>query len=169
MRTSKLTYISLLTSIAIVLNIFENYIPMPFIAPGAKIGLANVITMLAIMTLNYKETFLILLTRVTLGSIFGGGLSGFLYSMSGGILSLIAMAIIIEIFRDNVSPIGISVTGAVFHNVGQLIIAIAILRTTRLILYLPVLTIVACISGVFIGYVSRYLLEHFNTIIKDFN
>jgi heptaprenyl diphosphate synthase len=142
---------------------------MPFIAPGAKIGLANVITMLAIMTLNYKETFLIVLTRVTLGSIFGGGLSGFLYSMSGGILSLIAMAIIIEVFREKVSPIGISVTGAVFHNVGQLIIAISILRTTRLILYLPVLTIVACISGVFIGYVAKYLLEHFNTIIKDFN
>ncbi len=168
MKSKRITYLSILTAVAIVLNIFENYLPMPFIAPGAKIGLANIVTMICIMSISYKDTFLIMITRIILGAIFGGGLSGFIYSISGGVLSFIFMVIVKEIFKNKISPIGISVTGAVFHNVGQVIVAIIIIKNILLINYLPVLIVIGTISGTFIGYLTIYFNNHLKKISKNF-
>ena len=166
MKSKKIAYLSILTAVAIVLNIFENYLPLPFIAPGAKIGLANVITMLGILSIGYKDTFLIMIVRIVLGAIFGGGLSGFIYSLAGGFLSYLSMIIVKESFKKNISAIGISVTGAVFHNVGQVVVAIIVLDNVLIINYLPILVIVGTISGTFIAYLTINFLEHFNKIAK---
>ncbi|MEA1974127.1 MAG: Gx transporter family protein [Bacillota bacterium] len=166
MKSKKIAYLSILTAVAIVLNIFENYLPLPFIAPGAKIGLANIITMLGILSIGYKDTFLIMIVRIVLGAIFGGGLSGFIYSLAGGFLSYLSMIIVKESFKKNISAIGISVTGAVFHNVGQVVVAIIVLDNVLIINYLPILVIVGTFSGTFIGYLTINFLEHFNKIAK---
>jgi len=166
MKSKRITYLSILTAVAIVLNIFENYLPMPFIAPGAKIGLANIVTMICIMSISYKDAFLIMITRIILGAIFGGGLSGFIYSVSGGVLSFIFMVIVKEVFKSKISPIGISVTGAVFHNVGQIIVAIFIIKSILLINYLPILIVIGTVSGTFIGYLIIYFNNHFKKISK---
>ena len=100
-RSRKIVYIGLLVSQALVLHIFENMIPVPFVTPGAKLGLANLVTVLALYTLSKKETLLVLFLRLTLGSIFGGSLSAFMYSAAGGILSFLAMVLIKELFKDN--------------------------------------------------------------------
>ncbi|MGN0026556.1 MAG: Gx transporter family protein, partial [Clostridium sp.] len=139
----------------------ERSIPVPFITPGAKLGLANLITVIALYTLNSKkDAFLVLFLRLTLSTMFGGNLSSFMYSAAGGILSFLSMVLVKELFKDKVSIIGVSSTGAIFHNVGQLIIASLIVRNIGVMLYLPVLSIIGIGTGIFIGITANYAVAH---------
>lgn len=164
MKSSRIAMLSLMTTMALVLSIMENLIPLPFIAPGAKIGLANIITMICIITLKDRETFFILITRIFLAAIFGAGLSGFIYSLTGGILSFLAMVMVRKTFKNHVSSIGISVTGAVFHNVGQVTVATVVLNNILIFSYLPILMIVGILSGAFVGACTNYFIKHLNRI-----
>lgn len=167
-RTKKLAIRSLFVSIALVLHIAESMIPLPVLTPGAKIGLANIITMIAVVLMGYKEAFGILIARIMIGSIFGGGVSGFLYSFSGGMLSLVMMTLLIMLAKDKISMIGISVTGAFFHSLGQVIVAALMLQNVRILSYLPVLLLTSIGAGIFVGYVSKalipYLKPHVQTL-----
>ena len=126
-KTSKIVYISLLVAQALVLHIFERMIPVPFITPGAKLGLANLVIVVALYTLDsYKEAFLVLFLRILLSTMFGGTLSSFMFSLVGSIFSFITMVIIKELGKDKVSIIGVSAAGGVFHNIGQLLVASSI-------------------------------------------
>lgn len=165
MKAKKITKLSLLIAVAVALNIFEKVIPLPMIAPGAKIGLANIVTMICILTMSYKDAFLVVSTRIILGAIFSTGLISLTYSFSGAILSFVAMLFVKKIFKDSISAIGLSITGAVFHNIGQIIVAIYILSTFKIISYLPVLIIVAIFSGGFIGLSTNYFINHFKKIV----
>jgi len=159
-RTKKLAIRSLFVSIALVLHIAESMIPLPVLTPGAKIGLANIITMIAVVLMGYKEAFGILIARIMIGSIFGGGVSGFLYSFSGGMLSLVMMTLLIIFAKDRVSMIGISVTGAFFHSLGQVVVAALMLQNVRILSYLPVLLLTSIGAGIFVGYVSKALIPY---------
>lgn len=157
-KTKKLAIMSLYVSIALMLNIFENFLPTRFIVPGAKLGLANVITMVSLLTLGKKDTIMILVIRVLLGSIFGGGVSGFLYSISGAIFSFLSMVFIITIFKDKITMIGVSATGAFFHSVGQVVMASMIIQNVRIFSYLPMLLFASIFTGVFIGFTAKNLV-----------
>lgn len=160
-KTNKMVYIGLLVAQALVLHIIERSIPVPFITPGAKLGLANLITVIALYTLdNKKDAFLVLLLRLILSTMFGGNLSSFMYSVSGGILSFLSMIIIKELFKDKVSIIGVSSSGAIFHNVGQLIIASSIVKNIGVMLYLPILSVIGIGTGIFIGVTANYVVAH---------
>lgn len=164
-KTSKIVYIGLLVAQALVLHIFERAIPVPFVTPGAKLGLANLITVIALYTLkSKKDVFLVLFLRLTLGTMFGGNLSSFMYSASGGILSFLAMVFVKEIMKDKVSIIGVSATGAVFHNIGQLIIASMLVKNIGVMLYLPVLSSIGIITGIFVGISGNYIVNHLNKL-----
>ncbi|BEP28331.1 Gx transporter family protein [Helicovermis profundi] len=163
-KTSKITLIGIYIAIALVLNIFENFLPTRVLIPGAKLGLANIITMISLMTLSKKETLVVIVIRVTLGSIFGGGLSGFLYSFSGAVISFSFMILVIMIFKNRISLIGISVTGAFFHGVGQVLMAAIIIQNTRIFVYLPTLLLASIATGIFIGYVSIFFLNRLKYI-----
>lgn len=159
-QTKKLAIRAMFVSIALVLHVAESMIPLPVLTPGAKIGLANVITMIAVVLLGYKEAFGILLARIIIGSIFGGGVSGFLYSFSGGMLSLVMMAILIRVAGKYISMIGVSVTGAFFHSLGQVGVAAIMLQNIRILSYLPVLLLTSVGAGIFVGYVSKALIPY---------
>ncbi len=165
-RTKRLALRSLFVSIALVLHIAESMIPMPMLTPGAKMGLANVITMLAVVLLGYREALGILITRVIIGSIFGGGVSGFLYSFAGGMLSLVMMALLIKVAGDRITMIGISVTGAFFHSFGQVIVASLMLQNVRILSYLPVLLLTSIGAGIFVGYVSKALIPYLEPHVR---
>lgn len=158
-KNRKMTFLSLLVAQALVLNIVERMLPVPFIAPGAKLGLANIITLVCLYSFGFKDTLIVTILRVILGTLLGGSLSSFLYSISGGILSLLAMFIVKEAGRDNVSTIGVSVAGAFFHNVGQVLMAALIIQNIRIVSYLPILSVAAILTGIFVGIVGRYLLN----------
>lgn len=164
-KTSKMVYLALLVAQALVLHIFESMIPVPFITPGAKLGLSNLVTVIALYTLeDYKEVFIVVLLRITLATMFGGNLSSFMYSVGGGLLSFGAMVLTKELFKDKVSIIGVSCSGAVFHNIGQLLVASAIVRNLGVTLYLPILSIAGIGTGIFIGVSANYLTKHISKI-----
>ena len=169
-KTKKMVFMSILVSQSLVMYIIESYItnPLVFIAPGAKLGLSNIITLISLVFLGFKDTFVILTARIMISSIFGGGFSAFLYSIAGGILSLLSMAILTKVSKKESSLIGTSVVGAMFHNIGQLIMASIIIHNIGIFIYLPILLLTSIPTGLFIGFVCRYLVKNKN-IYKSMN
>jgi heptaprenyl diphosphate synthase len=157
-KTQKLTFISVLVAQALILYLVERMLPIPFIAPGAKLGLSNIITVVCLYLFNFKDAFTVITLRVILSTLFGGSLSSFLYSISGGLLSLIAMYLIKRLGKDYISIIGVSITGAFFHNVGQIIMAAIIISNIKIVVYLPILSIAGIGTGFFVGITARYLM-----------
>ena len=159
-KTTKMIFISLIVAQALVLHVLEGMIPLPIGIPGAKLGLANVFSIITLYVLGFKSAFLVVVLRVALSTMFGGTLSSFLFSLSGGLLSLFVMTMIKNLLKDKVSIIGISGAGAVSHNIGQLLVASAIVRNLSVMLYLPVLTFIGIGTGIFIGIASNYIIGH---------
>lgn len=163
MNTKRLTTMSLLTSMALIIFIVEANLPSLTPIPGIKLGLSNIITVYAIFTLGPLDTFLILLCRIILGSIFSGNMSTLLYSFSGGLFCYTSMLIIRNFLT--LKQIWIcSVISAIFHNIGQITVAILITNTISLIYYFPILTVSAIISGTFTGLCSQYLINRLNVL-----
>ncbi|MGL5414041.1 MAG: Gx transporter family protein [Clostridium sp.] len=151
---------SLLISLSLILFTVERAIPAPLPVPGGKIGLSNLIIMISIYTLSPKDSFIVLSLKIVLSCIFGGGLSTFLYSFTGGLLSF-SSAILLKIcLKDKVSLVGVSVASAFFHNLGQILVASLILESSSIFLYLPLLGILGILTGFFIGLSSNYVLLH---------
>lgn len=163
-KTQKLVFISLLVAQALVLYIIERSIPVPFITPGAKLGLSNIITVISLYILPLKDASLVIILRIILSTAFGGTFSSFLYSLAGGFLSLFAMYITKITLKEEVSIIGISLVGAFFHNVGQIFVAALVINNIKIVVYLPVLTLAALGTGFFVGITSRYLLSYLRTL-----
>lgn len=164
-KTSKMVYMSLLVAMALILSLIERMIPTPFVAPGAKLGLANLIIIISVYTLDsYKESFVVLFLRIFLSALLGGSVSALLYSVTGGVLSFIATIIVKELGGKHVSVIGVSASAAVFHNIGQLLAASLILNNFSVFLYLPILSFTGIITGVFIGLSANYILNHLKTL-----
>jgi len=163
-NTRKMVFLSLLVSQALVLHIIESMIPVPFITPGAKLGLANIVTVVSLYSFGEKETLLIIIVRLILSSMFGGSLSSLLYSAAGALFSFTIMLTIKRLGRDNVSLIGVSTAGSVFHNIGQITMAALIIENISISLYLPILTVSGVGTGFFVGLTSRYILNHLKKI-----
>ena len=160
-KTSKMVYMGLLVSMALVLSLIERMIPVPFIAPGAKLGLANLVIIISVYTLdNYKESFTILILRILLTTLLGGSVSMLIYSACGGILSFLVTIIVKELGGKHVSIIGVSASSAVFHNIGQLAAASIILDNIGIVLYLPLLSIAGIGTGIFVGLSANYILSY---------
>ena len=156
--TFRIAYLSILIAQSLALFLLEGLIPLPFLAPGAKLGLANIITVIALYTLpKTRDVLLLLLVRTALASLFGGGPTIFLYSMGGGLLSLLAMACLKH--SGSFSLLGVSAAGGFFHNVGQLIIATIVIENPGLWLYLPVLGPCGIATGCIIGLLGGWLLR----------
>ncbi|WP_027108787.1 Gx transporter family protein [Lacticigenium naphthae] len=164
-RTQKNVYISLLAAQAVILGLIERSIPFPFaFAPGAKLGIANLITIVAIFTLPFKDSFKVVWMRLLVTTLLGGTLSTFLYSMVGAVLSYFGMVLVKLFGGKRISIIGISATGGVLHNVGQLTVASTIAQTWTVMLYLPVLSFMGILSGVSIGIAANFLMERVRTL-----
>lgn len=160
-QTRHLMYMSLLVAMALVLHIVERSIPVPFMTPGAKLGLANLVTVIALYTLERKSDVIkIIVTRVIMGALFGGSISGLMYGSMGALLSFIAMVSVKDILKDKVSIIGVSAAGAVFHNIGQVIVACLIVQNIGVVLYLPFLSVAGIVTGIFVGISANYTVGH---------
>lgn len=164
-KLQKTIYISLLVAQGVVIGLIENMIPYPFgFAPGAKLGLANLITIISIFTLRKRDSFILVWMRLILTTLLGGTLSTFLYSMSGAILSYLGMLVMKGLGPKRVSIIGISATGGFLHNVGQLLMASFIAQSWPVMMYLPILSFLGILSGLAIGISANYLIRHVHTI-----
>ncbi len=158
MSIKKICIISSLLAIAIVLNIIESSIPM-FI-PGVKLGLANIVVLIMLYEFNLKEAFLVMILRIILVGLLRGNIFQLQWfmSLSGGILSFIIMLLFSKI--KFFSPIGVSILGAIFHCIGQIIIAIIMLSTAVVIYYLPFIAILSTLTGILNGIIVKTYLKH---------
>lgn len=157
-KIKKMVFLSFLVGIALVIYVIESQIPVLF--PGIKLGLANMISLTALILLGWKEALTVMLLRTLLGSIFGGTMSAFMFSIAGGILSNVVMIILYKYFKKFISLSTISICGAIFHNIGQLLVASIIIEDFRIYIYLPVLLISAIVTGYFIGWCTKFLTEN---------
>ena len=155
--TFRLAYLSLLLAFSLALFLFEGLIPLPFIAPGAKLGLANLITVVALYTLPRRDALLLLLLRIVIGSLLGGGPTVLAYSLAGGLLSFGGMAALKVSSRFSV--IGVSLAGGFLHNLGQLSIAAWAVENWGVFAYLPVLGLCGMGTGALIGSMAAGILS----------
>lgn len=150
-KVKQMTLCAILISMALVLSYIEHFIPLQMVIPlpGIKLGLANIVTLMALFFLGKKSAFTILILRCILGSIFGGGISGLAFSMTGGLLALTMMCI----FKRCrfVSIYGVSILGAAAHNIGQIMVAVFLMDSVYVIGYLPYLLIVSVFTGMATG------------------
>ena len=159
---SRVAYFGVFTALALIFSYVESLIPINFGIPGVKLGLANLITLIALYKMSVKEAFLISIARVVLSGFIFGNLFAILYSLAGGLLSL---AIMTWFKRSNKFSIyGISMAGGVFHNVGQLMMAILVVESVTIAGYLPVLLVSGLLTGLVIGAVSGETLKRIDKI-----
>lgn len=146
----------MLTSLALIFSYVEVLIPFNIGIPGIKLGIANLVVLVALYLWSGRSALLVNLARILLaGLLFGTGMT-LAYSLCGGLLSLAAMAAAKR--WGGLGLVGVSVLGGVFHNVGQLAVAVLLLGNLRISYYLPVLLIAGMITGVVIGLVSQRIL-----------
>lgn len=150
-NTKRLTLCALMISAALVLSYIERFLPLQILVPlpGIKLGFANIVTLFALFFWGTKYAFIILILRCVLGAFFGGSVSGLLFSLTGGILAMLAMSFCRKIKR--ISVYGISMAGAAVHNIGQILAAIVLMDSIYVISYLPYLLIVSVFTGMITG------------------
>lgn len=161
MRT-RAAYFGIFTALALILGYVELLIPIQFGIPGAKLGLANLITILVLYKMGWKDAFLLSVTRIVLGGFIFSSLFSILYSLAGGILSLTAMGILKK--TEKFTVIGVSICGGVFHNIGQLAVAMAVVQTYEVGYYFPVLLIAGLLTGLLIGMISTEVLKRIKNL-----
>ncbi len=142
------------TALALLFSYIESLIPFHIGIPGVKLGLANLIIVIALYKTDYKRAYLLSVTRVILAGFLFGNMFSILYSLAGGILSLSMM--IFAKRKEGLSVIGVSVVGGVFHNIGQILMAILVTESWKLLYYLPILLVFGVITGVVIGVISQW-------------
>ncbi len=149
-NTKSITLSSILCAISLTMFVIEAQIPLPIAVPGIKLGIANTVTLFALFYLPFREALLILLGRIILGSIFASNPSIILYSLSGGLLSILGECLILKLTSKKF-VVEISIIGAMLHNTGQILCAAFITGTAYVFTYLPVLLIAGIITGTFCG------------------
>lgn len=161
-KTKKTVLISLLISLALVLHLFESFLPLNWIVPGAKLGLTNIVSLLAISLFSFSAAFQVVIFRILLASMLAGTFMtiNFYLSFSGGVLSFLLMYFAYYFFKEQLSLIGISIIGAFFHNLAQIITAYFIIANTGIFYYLPFLMILALPTGFGVGLVSYFTLKY---------
>jgi heptaprenyl diphosphate synthase len=156
----RIARISLFTAIALIMHYLEGMLPpLLAFAPGSKMGLSNVVTLAAIIFLGYFDAFAVLIIRCFLASLFGN-VFGLVYSLGGGICAFTIMSLLYRFASPKVSLMGISVAGAIVHNIIQTLIAATIVQQINLILILPLMLVASVIAGVFVGIVVYFLVKY---------
>ena len=155
--TNRITRLALLTAIALTIFMVEAQIPSPVPLPGVKLGLSNIVTVWVMFTYGARDAGMVLAARIFLGAVFSGQMSTILYSGGGGLLAWQVLILMRKVVGKGqiwlASPVS-----ALFHNLGQLLVASAVMKTWAVMAYLPYLVLSGVISGFFTGWCAQFLL-----------
>lgn len=166
MNAKKTAFYGMFLALALVAGYVEQLIPINLGIPGVKLGLANIVTMLLLYMVGWQAAILITALRILLsGFLFGSGFA-MVYSAAGAVLSMLVMALLKR--TGKFSSVGVSVAGGVFHNVGQIVVAILVLETKALAWYLPVLILSGLAAGVLIGILSGILIRRLSPVLRQY-
>ena len=152
----------LMVALAFTFSYLESLIPLNLGIPGVKLGLANLVVVVALYTMKPGEAFFIAVIRIILASLTFGNAYSLAYSLCGGVLSF---AVMLFAKKTKLSTIGVSMLGGIFHNVGQIIVAAIVMRTVQIVYYLPVLLIAGMVTGLLLGVLSKLIIDR----VKKFN
>ncbi len=163
MDTKRIAKLSMLLSISVVLGLIESFIPISGVIPGIKLGLANIVIIFAIYELSFKDALYISILRVILIGILRTGLFSisFFFSLFGAIFSIIAMYLSKK--YTSMSIVGVSVVGAIFHSIGQIMAACIFLSNINVMYYLPILLISSIITGIIVGIISNKVVKYYSS------
>ena len=160
----RITRLALLTAIALTIFLAEAQLPVIPI-PGVKLGLANIVTVYAMFVMGPGDALLVLSARVFLGAVFSGQMMTLLYSAAGGLLSWCVLCLLGWLLTERqiwlASPVA-----AIFHNIGQLLAAAAVLRSWSVMAWLPYLVLAAILAGLFTGVAAQALIKRLDQIQK---
>lgn len=153
MSAKRIAVIGLLTSLMLVLGFVERqFILVPGI-PGIKLGLSNTVLLYALCLLSVGSAWLLVALKVLLGGLLFAGPTGMLYSLAGGVLSMLAMMLAIRI--KGLGLVGVSVLGAVFHMAGQVLMSRFVLGTWAAAVQTPILLVAAVVTGMLTGIIAQ--------------
>ena len=152
----KVAMVAVMVALAMIFSYVEALIPINFGIPGIKLGLANLVVVVALYALNWPLAALISFVRILLSGLLFGNLASVLYSLAGGILSFAVMCLLKKI--KGFSVIGVSIAGGVCHNIGQILMAWFMLGSFKIIYYLPVLAVSGAVTGLVIGILAKKCL-----------
>ena len=157
MKSREVAEYGLMVALAMVLSYVEAQMPVFFAVPGMKLGLTNLVVLIALVRRGEKSAFFINLVRIVLTAFTFGSMSAMLYSLAGGIASFLVMVICRRSRKFSLA--GVSVAGGIAHNAGQILVAMFALETARLIYYLPFLMISGTAAGLAVGVIGGALLQ----------
>ena len=157
-KTKKLALMAVLTAIALTIFMLETQLPAPVPIPGVKLGLANIVTLTAMLILGRREAGAILAARIIMGAVFAGNPSAMLYSAAGGVLAYAAMCLLVGVVPEK-RLWAVSAVSAVAHNMGQLLACVLVVKTPGVFIYAPALIVSGVITGVFTGFGAMYLVR----------
>ena len=157
MSIKKISFISIFTTLALIMSYIEMQIPNFIMIPGVKLGLANIVIIVVLYKYGLTESVIINSLRIVIINTIFGSIVSFIYAFVGGFFSLFVMFFFKKC--NKFSYIFVSVLGGVSHNIGQIIVAVIITNTKEILYYLPVLLIFGIISGVIIGILSAVILK----------
>ena len=170
-KNLRLVFIALLVALGSTIGLLESIIPIPIPLPGVRLGLSNIVVLTTIIVFGFKEGILVAMLKSVILMFLTGSVSSFLYSFVGAFLSSIAMVIAYKYFSNIFSLIGVSLWGAVFHNIGQVSVAAFIVQNIMIFTYLPFLLLIGIFTGVFVGktaeFISENLRKNYSIIFKE--
>lgn len=147
----------ILIALALIFSYVESLIPVFIGVPGIRLGLANLVILTGLYDLPLPDIWLISLIRIVVAGLLFGTLISLLYSLAGGVLSLLVMLLLKKTARFSVA--GVSMAGAVSHNIGQILTAMILTGTPAILYYLPVLMVIGLVTGLLLGLLSGRILS----------
>lgn len=160
-KAKKIALFGMMVALAFTFSYFESLIPLDFVAPGIKLGLANLVVVIALYLMKPGEAFAIAIIRIFLAGLTFGNVYSIAYSLCGGIFSFLVMYLV---RKTKLSVIGVSMLGGICHNIGQIIVAAIVMETSRIAYYLPVLLVAGLITGLLLGVISKLVIERFEKV-----
>lgn len=160
----RLTLLALFTTLAMAIYYVESLLPTLVPIPGIKLGLANIITLLVLKNFSPKEALLVLFARILLVSFAFGQFLSLFYSLTGGIFCLLAMWLINRLLKGSFLVLT-SIFGALFHNIGQLCVAILLTQSLAVLTYLPFFILSAAITGLFTGLCAHFTQKYLRKLL----
>lgn len=154
----RIATLSVLTAMGLIMFMVESLFP-PLFLPGAKMGLSNIFSLLALFVLGPTEAFVLVIVRTALGSVFTGNVSTLLYSMTAGLVSVAVSSVLVEFAYPRVSIVAISIVAAVMHNLAQNVVFCLVSNTPEMFAYMPWLALVGVLAGIIVGFAVWFILR----------
>ena len=154
----RIALIAALAAVALTIFVAESQIPPVVPMPGVKLGLANIVTLVAMVLLNRRDALFVLAVRLILGAAFTGGFSAFLFSAVGGLFAYLVMAALVGLFPEKLLC-AVSVLAALAHNAGQMLVAVLVTGTPGIMVYILLLAASGVVTDVFTCLAARFLIR----------